>query len=138
MSDIALNPYLFFHGQAREAMEFYKVIFGGELTVQAYSEVPGMADDRQKKGWLMHAALRGGDITLLASDTDLASPTAAKVELSLVGSDELHLRELFGKLSTDGKVKSPLKKEFWGDIFGTLTDKYGIDWMVNIEVPQAQ
>jgi PhnB protein len=98
-----------------------------------------MGDDAGKKDWLMHAQLEGGDLKLFASDTDKSSPAAAKVELCLGGTDETRLREVFGKLSVEGKIKSPLKKEFWGDTFGTLTDRYGIDWMVNItsEQPNA-
>lgn len=137
MSGIAVDPYLFFKGQAREAMEFYKSVFGGELTVQVYGEVPGMDKDASKKDWLMHAALESGAIKLFASDTDKASARAAKVELCLGGTDETAMREIFGKLSTDGEVRGPLKKEFWGDIFGSVTDKYGVDWMMNISVPKT-
>lgn len=136
MSDTELVPYLFFKGNAREAMEFYKGIFGGELTVQVYSEVPEMAEDKSMNDWLMHASLEGGEIKLMGSDTPKASERAAKIELSVGGSDEAKLREIFGSLSADGQIKSPLKKEFWGDTFGQLTDKYGIDWMVNITVPK--
>jgi PhnB protein len=134
MSGVDLDVYLFFKGQCREAMEFYKDIFGGELTVQTYGEakVPGMDEDGSKKDWVMHARLEGGDIKLMASDTEKASPAAAKVDLSLGGTDEAKMREIFGKLSAGGKVNMPLKKEFWGDIFGSLTDKYNINWMMNI------
>lgn len=136
MSDINLEVYLFFKGECREAMEFYKGIFGGELSVQTYGEVPGLNAGKDTKDWLMHATLAGGDIKLMASDTEKASPAAAKVALSLGGSDETRLREIFGKLSAGAQVRMPLKKEFWGDIFGSLTDKYGVDWMVNITVPK--
>lgn len=132
MSDINLDVYLFFKGQAKEAMEFYKDIFGGELTVQTYSEVPDMSQDANKKDWLMHARLEGGEVKLMASDTGKASPAAAKIDLSLGGTDDAKLREIFDKLSKGGKVNMPLKKEFWGDTFGSLTDKYGINWMMNI------
>lgn len=140
MSDVKLDVYLYFKGQAREAMEFYKDIFGGELTVQTYAEVPGMVPGdggEATKDWLMHARLEGGDIKLMASDTQKASPAAAKVDLSLGGSDDARLREIFGQLSAGGKVNSPLKKEFWGDTFGSLTDKYGVNWMVNITTPKT-
>ncbi|HVI60624.1 MAG TPA: VOC family protein [Candidatus Saccharimonadales bacterium] len=137
MSDVSLDVYLFFKGQCKEAMEFYKDIFGGELTMQTYADAPGMSDDASKKDWVMHARLEGGDIKLMASDTDKASPQAAKVDLTLGGTDEARLREIFGKLSKDGKVNSPLKKEFWGDTFGSLTDKYNINWMMNITAPPA-
>jgi PhnB protein len=135
MSDIKLDVYLYFKGNCREAMEFYKSIFGGELTVQTYSEVPGNVPDDagvSNKDWLMHARLEGGLVKLMASDTQKANATAAKISLALGGSDEAKLREVFDKLSEGGKVFSELKKEFWGDIFGSVTDKYGIDWMINI------
>ncbi|HUY85042.1 MAG TPA: VOC family protein [Candidatus Dormibacteraeota bacterium] len=132
MNDVNLAVYLYFEGECREAMEFYKGIFGGELSLQTYAEVPGMETDADKKDWIMHANLTGGDVKLMASDTEKASPAAAKIDLSIGGSDDTRLREIFGKLSAGGKVNSPLKKEFWGDIFGSLTDKYGVNWMVNI------
>ncbi len=134
MSDIKLDVYLYFKGQCREAMEFYKSVFGGEITVQTYADVPGMDKDASKKDWLMHARLEGGDIKLMASDTDKASAAAAKVDLSLGGTvkDETQMREIFKALGEGGKVHSELKKEFWGDTFGSLTDKYGVNWMMNI------
>lgn len=131
METVTLNPYLFFGGNCREAIEFYKSIFGGELTIQTYDEVPGPTQEGME-GKIMHAALMGGDVDLMASDTQKASPKAAKVTLSLSGTDEEKLTKFFNSLSEGVEVEYPLKKEFWGDIFGSLTDKYGIDWMVNI------
>jgi PhnB protein len=115
-------------------MEFYKSIFGGELVTQTYADVPGMGDNAATKDWLMHARLEGGDIKLMASDTENASPTAAKIDLSLGGTqaNEARMREIFNKLGEGGSVRSELKKEFWGDTFGSLTDKYGVNWMMNI------
>jgi len=129
MSDIKLYPYLFFRGQAREAMEFYQGAFGGELYMQSRAEA-GMKDDHPD--WLIHCRLEGGAAGLMASDTEQASVEAKKIELSLMGDDERRLREIFEKLSAGGSVDSPLKKEFWGDTFGKLTDRYGVNWMVNI------
>lgn len=130
MNDISLNPYIFFKGNCREAMGFYKGIFGGELTVQTYSEAK-MGDEDQKD-LIMHATLSNESMSLMGSDTEKASDKAAKISLSIGGSDEAALRTIFEKLSDGGDVFSELKKEFWGDIFGTVTDKYGIEWMVNI------
>lgn len=136
MSKINLDVYLFFRGNCREAMEFYKGIFGGELTVQTYGDV-NAANEDNKPEHLMHASLEGGDIKLMASDTAQASEKAAKVSISLGGIDEEKLRKVFDQLSEDVEVKYPLKKEFWGDIFGSITDKYGIEWMVNIQAAKA-
>ena len=135
MSDVTLDVYLYFRGTCREAMEFYKDVFGGELTVQTYGDTPdafpgGVNDETKDR--ILHAQLAGGDIKMMASDTDKASDVAAKIDLSLGGTDETRLREVFGKLSAGGKVNQPLQKMYWGDTFGSLTDKYGINWMMNI------
>ena len=134
---VAVNPYLFFQGNAREVMEFYKDIFGGELTVKTYAEV-GMADGPMGPDHLMHANLEGGHVKLMASDAAKASPVAAKVTISLSGSDEAALRTIFEKLCDGVTTEFPLKKEAWGDIFGSVTDKYGVDWMVNIAQPTEE
>lgn len=137
MSDVRLEVYLYFKGNAREAMEFYKTVFGGELNMQAFSDTPadarppGMTDDMND--WLMHAMLTGGDVKLMASDSANASDKAAKIDLSLGGKDENRLREIFAALSEGGSIYQELTKMFWGDIFGSLTDKFGVNWMVNIE-----
>lgn len=132
MGNVALNAYLFFAGNCREAMEFYRDIFGGTLQVQTYDEVPGETAEAMK-GKVIHASLMGGEVDLMASDSpDSARLGTGKVSLSLSGTDEQRLRTMFDSLSADGNVNYPLKKEFWGDIFGTLTDRFGVDWMVNI------
>jgi PhnB protein len=133
MADINLEPYLFFNGNCREAMEFYKSVFGGEVT---YNDAdPDQMGDMPNKDWfkgkIMHASLRG-PVNIMASDSPTASDKAAKVELSLGGTDEKMMRETFDKLAEGGKVKMPLKKEFWGDTYGQILDKYGIEWMMNI------
>lgn len=130
---IHLHPYIFFTGDCREAMEFYRGIFGGKLEMQAFSEVPGEVPGKEEHpDWIMHASLTGGDAELMGSDTAKASSRAAKIELSLSGTDEPKLRQAFDALGLGGTVKFPLAKQFWGDTFGMLTDKYGVDWMVNI------
>ncbi|HSX45978.1 MAG TPA: VOC family protein [Candidatus Saccharimonadia bacterium] len=139
MSDVHLDVYLYFQGNCKEAMEFYKSVFGGELTVQTFGEsppeaVPGGLND-ENKDQVMHARLEGGDIKLMASDGSKASAKSAKVDLSLGGSDETRLREIFEKLSAGGEVGMPLTKMFWGDFFGQFVDKYGVSWMVNITKP---
>lgn len=142
MSSIKLNPYIFFKGNCREAMEFYKGIFGGKLEMQTMGEVPPDAmppgmDQEEIKDQIMHAALTEGDVELMASDSHKASAKTAKVELSLSGADEEKLRKTFDSLTAGGKVTMPLEKQFWGAIFGMVTDKYGVDWMVNIEIEGA-
>jgi PhnB protein len=137
MANVSLEPYLFFKGQAKEAMEFYKSVFGGELTVSSYAETPGMENTPGvQKDWLMHASLEGGAVKLMGSDTAEASEQSKKVTLSLGGTDEAAMREMFDKLSAGGSRVKPLEKMFWGDIYGDFTDKYGVDWMMNIGAPK--
>jgi PhnB protein len=138
MSNVRLEPYLFFKGNCREAMEFYKGIFGGELAIQALGDVPGdMPGKAEHPDYIMHAKLSGGLVTIMGSDSEQASPKAAKIELSLSGTDEAELRKVFDALAEGGTVNSPLQKQYWGDTFGNLSDKFNIDWMVNIEAPKA-
>lgn len=118
-------------------MEFYQSIFGGELTTQSYDEVP-METPTSMEGKLMHAGLTGGLITIMGSDTEQASAKAAKISLSLNGDNEEELTAIFANLSEDGDVQYPLKKEFWGDTFGSFVDKFGVEWMVNISTNKAK
>lgn len=60
------------------------------------------------------------------------------VSLSLIGTDEAGLTEKFNKLSVGGEITMKLEKQFWGDIFGMLTDKFGIQWMVNITAEEGE
>jgi PhnB protein len=131
MSNVLLDPYLFFNGNAAEAMEFYKSVFGGELNISKMGDAPDTKPEDKDK--VMHALL-DGDVRIMASDSSQASPEAKKVELSLSGEDEAKLRGYFDGLAAGGNVKMPLQKQFWGDIYGQVTDKYGIEWMVNIAV----
>lgn len=134
MTDTKLEPYLFFRGNCREAMQFYKTVFGGELKVSTVGEAPpgSMPDQEKHKNEVMHSHLSGGLVSLLASDSQHASPETKKVELCISGSNGDVLRGAFEKLSQGGKVKMKLEKQFWGDTFGSLTDRFGVDWMFNI------
>lgn len=138
MSKINLDPYLFFNGNCAEAMDFYKTVFGGELTVMKFGDMPtnGMENPEEMKDKIMHAFLDAGDIRLMASDSLTASDRTAKIELSISGDDTEKLTKIFDDLKADGTVRSELKKEMWGDTFGMLTDKFNIDWMINITVPK--
>src|SRR5579862_569949 len=136
MANISVEPYLFFKGNAKEAMEFYKSVFGGELTMSTLGESPRetleqMKVDESRYGEIMHASLKG-PVNLMGSDSQAASEHSAKVELSLGGTDEAQMKQIFDKLAEGGTVRTPLAKQFWGDTFGMLTDKYGVDWMMNI------
>jgi PhnB protein len=137
MDEVTLTPYLFFKGNASEAMEFYKSVFGGDLEIQKMSEVPKEAQmPGADPNSVMHASLKG-PVNLYASDSPQASDKTAKVELSLNGSSEDQIKKFFDGLAAGGKVRMPLEKQFWGDTFGMLTDKFGVDWMANILVKKS-
>jgi PhnB protein len=135
MANLSLVPYLFFKGNAKEAMEFYKNVFGGQLTVQKMSESPeAMQMPGANPDDVMHARLKDGTFELMASDSSKASDKMAKVELAIngPGSAEAQMREIFKKLSEGGEVKMELAAMPWGDIYGQITDKFGVDWMMDI------
>jgi PhnB protein len=133
MSKINLTPYIFFRGDCSEAMEFYEKVFGGKLDLMKYEDVPGDFPGKdQMKGKVMNSSLETEDFIIRASDTQKASEAAKKVSICLTGSDEAKLRKIFEGLSEDVEVAFPLKKEYWGDIFGQVTDKFNVDWMIDI------
>jgi PhnB protein len=135
-----LNPYISFQDNAREAMEFYKTVFGGELTLSTFGE-SGMTDHGVKPDGIMHAMLVAENgITLMASDTATGMReyvAGTNMSISLSGDNETELTNYYNKLAEGGKVDQPLTKAPWGDTFGMLTDKFGIFWMVNIAGPKA-
>ncbi len=131
-----LNPYISFPGTARQAMEFYKGVFGGELNVSTFGEFGGAGgpDGPDPEG-IMHAQLEtSSGYTLMASDTPPGMDVTAgtNISVSLSGDDADELRGYFEKLSDGGSVTMPLEKQMWGDEFGMVTDRFGITWMVNI------
>lgn len=136
MSTINVTPYLFFKGNCREAMEFYKGVFGGDLSMNTYDDMPMPDTPEGLKGKLMHADLSNGEVALMASDTEQASPVAKKVSISLSGAaaEREKLTGFFNQLSEGVEVIYPLKEEPWGSLFGSVIDKYGIEWMVDISL----
>jgi PhnB protein len=134
-----LNPYLSFNGNARQAMEFYKGVFGGNLVVSTYGE-SHMTEDPAAINNIMHAELRADNgIVFMASDTPDSSSykIGNTMSMSLSGTDEAELRGYWDKLAEGASINLPLEKAPWGDTFGMLTDKFGVDWMVNVTTPQA-
>ena len=128
-----LNPYLTFNGNAREAMEFYQSVFGGELTVSTFGEFgtadPGLRDQ------VMHAQLSTPQgYTLMASDCPpgMDYRPGDTITVSLSGGAADGLREWWDRLAAGGQVRMPLEKQMWGDEFGQCVDRFGTPWMVNI------
>jgi PhnB protein len=133
-----LNPYLSFPGTARDAMEFYHAVFGGDLKVNTFGEFGNQ--DAAVADKVMHAMLetdRG--YALMASDLAPGMPHTPgnNITISLSGEDGDDLRGYWEKLTDGGQVTMPLEKQMWGDEFGMCTDKFGVAWMVNITQPQV-
>lgn len=133
-----LNPYLNFRDSARQAMEFYHSVFGGELKVQTFEEFHA-SDDPAEKDKVMHAALVADGITLMASDTPnrMEFKPGNTMSLSLTGDNEGELRGYFDQLSAGGKITMPMEQAQWGDTFGMCTDQFGVQWMVNITAKKS-
>jgi PhnB protein len=130
-----LNPYISFNGNAREAMKFYKSVFGGQLTFSTFGEA-GMTDHDVKPDGIMHSALIADNgITLMAADSATGMREfipGTNMSVSLSGDNEEELTGYYNKLVEGGKVEQPLTKAPWGDTFGMCIDKFGVFWMVNI------
>ncbi len=135
-----VNIYLTFDGNCMEAFEFYQSIFGGDFAyVGRFGEMPkmeGMPEfSEEEKKRIMHMSLPiGGDTVLMGSDT--AGPWAAEhkqgnnFSVSVSTDKKNEADRLFNELSNGGKVTMPMEDTFWGDYFGSLTDKFGINWMI--------
>ena len=128
-----LNPYISFDGDAREALEFYKSVFGGELSLSTFGELGGQ--DAPNPDKIMHGMLEtDSGFTLMCADTPpgMEHEPGNNFAVSLSGDDGDELRGYWEQLCGDGIVTVPLEKQMWGDEFGMCVDRFGISWMVNI------
>ncbi|MEU5844418.1 VOC family protein [Rhodococcus sp. NPDC047139] len=128
------NPYLAFRDSARQAMEFYQSVFGGELTVSTFGDM-NAAEDPSENDKVMHSMLTADNgFVLMASDTpkSMDYTPGTNFSLSLSGDDETVLRGYWEALSQDASVDLPLERAPWGDLFGMCTDRFGVSWMVSI------
>lgn len=129
-----LNPYLSFRDNARDAMRFYKDVFGGELTLSTFADFQA-SQDPAEDNLVMHAQLESpSGLTLMGSDTParMDYTPGNTYSVSLSGDDDAELRGYWDKLSKDGTVTMPLEVAPWGDAFGMCNDKFGVAWLVNI------
>lgn len=136
-----LNPYLAFRDNAREAMEFYKTVFGGRLDISEFKAYPMPDLDPAEENKVMHSYLEAPNgVAFMAADTpnSMEYKPGTNMSMSLSGDDEVELRGYFDKLAEGGAVMMPLEEAPWGDTFGMLTDKFGIRWMVNVTKKQNQ
>lgn len=128
-----LNPYVTFAGNAREAMDFYRSVFGGTLTISTYGEYG--SPDAPEADQVMHGQLETDlGFTLMGADSPPGTkpPSGSAITISLSGDDGEELRGYWGQLSEGGSVSVPLEKQMWGDDFGQCEDRFGVAWMINI------
>lgn len=136
---VQLNSYLSFRDTARQAMEYYQSVFGGELTLSTFGEFHA-SEDPAEQDKIMHSTLTTDDgHTLMASDTPngMDYQPGNSHSLSLSGDDETQLRGYWDKLSDGGTVTMQLEKAPWGDTFGMCMDRFGVPWLVNIAGQQS-
>ena len=135
-----LNPYLSFKDNTRDAMEFYRTVFGGKLEMNTFKEL-NASQDPSEDDKIMHSVLEADNgITFMASDTPdrMDYKPGNNFNMSLSGDNEAELRSYYEKLAEGGTVTMPLEKAIWGDTFGMCIDKFGVQWLVNISPPPSQ
>lgn len=138
-----VNVYLTFNGNCREAFEFYKAAFGGDFSyLGTFGEMPPREDlptlHDSEKDKIMHVSLPISEETaLMGSDSSEAFGKPVKIgsnfSVSINTDTKEEAEDLFNKLSEGGKVTMPLEKTFWSPYFGMFMDKFGINWMVNVD-----
>ncbi|OQP47506.1 glyoxalase [Niastella yeongjuensis] len=139
---LSINPYFNFMGTSEEAMTFYKSVFGGEFTIlQRYKDIPGSEKwpvEEQDK--IIHISLVTPKGHVFMATDALESMdqkiTAGNIcRITIHTENETETKKLFNGLSAGGKIEMPLNKTFWGALCGMITDKYGIQWMLNYTYP---
>ncbi|MFD1713680.1 VOC family protein [Amnibacterium flavum] len=131
---VILTPYLNFRDTAREAIEFYHSVFGGDLTISTFGEM-GMGQDPSESDKVMHSMLTAPNgLVLMAADTPdrMDYTPGTNFSVSLSGDDTETLTRYWESLSDGATIVEPLSKAPWGDSFGMLNDRFGISWLVNI------
>jgi len=134
---LGVNPYIAFKGNCREAIEFYKSALDAEVVfVQTVGESP--LSDMGPAENIVHSTIKVGASTIMMCDDPRPGAPAGGGNISLaIGlNDPERARHIFGNLSRDGSVVMPLGKTYWAEVFGVLTDKFGITWMINCEAPK--
>ena len=134
-----LNPYLGFRDNAKQAMEFYQSVLGGELEMSTFGDMHASEDPAEQQK-IMHAMLVSPTgLTLMGSDTPntMSYTPGDNFSVSLSGEDEAELRGYWDKLAEGATITAPINAAPWGDIFGMCTDKFGVNWLVNISPTNA-
>ena len=143
---VKLTSYINFNGNAGDAIAFYHAIFGGTVdsdTFGGFNKSSGgaMPVPEQDNDKIMHASLIGDYVELMISDYPSSwekTPSESNIVLSLSGDDDTVLHSYWDQLADGGTIEQPLESAPWGDTFGSVTDKFGVSWMVNISSVSQQ
>ena len=136
---IGIKPYISFPGNCEEAINFYKEKLGAEvLYMGRYGDSPmaGKAPDDK----IMHCTIKIGDSHIMACDSvfkDCPVTIGNNITLAIGTNDIAQADSMFDKMSDGGKIIMPMQKTFWAERFGMLTDKFGINWMFNVDKPET-
>ena len=141
-----VNAYLTFNGNCEEAFDFYKSVFGGEFCfIGRFKDMPPMEGKEvsaEEGNKIMHVSLQASKSTLMGSDSSEAFGQATiignNISLSVNAESKDEADKLFKGLSEAGKVTMPMDNTFWGAYFGMLTDKFGINWMMNFDTAESK
>lgn len=135
---MAFHPYLFFSGTCREAFTRYHEIFGGELEMMSFADMPeGEDGPTDQPDLIMHVALMAGDALLMGSDDPTGDGGPMKgVSINCTLDDVAEAERVFAALADGGEVTMPLTATFWAPMFGMCTDRFGTPWMVNVDAPE--
>ncbi len=137
MSKLNVQPYLFFGGRCKEALEFYRAALGAQVEMcMTYKESPeppppGMLPEGYEDK-VMHASFRVGETTVMASDGCGEDPGMKGFSLAINVATEADADRYFTALAEGGKVNMPLTKTFWSPKFGMLEDRFGLAWMISV------
>ena len=136
-----IQPYLFFDGRCEEAIEFYRRALGAEVEMlMRFKEnpeppQPGACPPGSGEK-VMHASLRIGETTMMASDGRCGGrPNFQGFSMSLRVPDEAEAERLFAILADGGQVQMPLAKTFFSPRFGMVADRFGVSWMILVASP---
>ncbi len=140
---IKLNPYLNFAGNTEEAFNFYKSVFGGEFSaVVRFKDMPmeGVNLPKEDENKIMHISLPIGNDVLMASDAPESMGFTVhfgnNAYISIHPDSKEEADRIFTALSEGGQIEMPIADQMWGDYYGSLKDKFGVQWMVNYTYPQ--
>ncbi len=142
MMSIRVNPYLNLNGTAKEAVYFYERALGGKVVnIVTFGEMPADPNyplPEGAKDRVMHALLQVGDAEIMFSDTFPGMPhqPGDTVQIAIHPSEEARAREIFAALSDGGQIIMPLQKTDWSPLYGSVRDKFGVIFQVNVPAEQ--